>query len=317
MASRTGPGLLFAAGAIILLAGGVAAAAADKRPQLSDETLYQLLYVEPNHYLQSLGNISDVPGSLSRTFLSPAHRRAAGRLRRWMASAGMRTWADQMANVHGIVKASDPEAPTIILGSHYDTVVDGGNNANFTLDIRSRWDKNRKQVIQQLKTTMEAVCARRKLQCRLYVKNEAAAVEANPELVEGLLNATVDAESLVARLLAQARLHAPPAPPPAATCAAPADGGMQGTPCAEPPADTETTDDSDAGADGDVTGDALVSGAGHDAMVFAEVTKMGMLFVRCRDGISHSPLEHVTPDDVAAATATLYRYLRKHLLFNT
>ena len=26
----------------------------------------------------------------------------------------------------------------------------------------------------------------------------------------------------------------------------------------------------------------LVSGAGHDAMVFADVTKMGMLFVRCR-----------------------------------
>lgn len=50
--------------------------------------------------------ISDIPGSLSRTFLSPAHRRAAGRLRRWMASAGMRTWADQMANVHGIVKAA-------------------------------------------------------------------------------------------------------------------------------------------------------------------------------------------------------------------
>ncbi len=26
----------------------------------------------------------------------------------------------------------------------------------------------------------------------------------------------------------------------------------------------------------------MVSGAGHDAMVFAEVTKMGMLFVRCK-----------------------------------
>ena len=37
---------------------------------------------------------------------------------------------------------------------------------------------------------------------------------------------------------------------------------------------------------------------------------------RCRDGISHSPLEYVSPDDVAAATATLYRYLRKELLYN-
>jgi len=34
----------------------------------------------------------------------------------------------------------------------------------------------------------------------------------------------------------------------------------------------------------------------------------------CRDGISHSPLEYVSPEDVAAATATLYQYLRKELL---
>lgn len=34
----------------------------------------------------------------------------------------------------------------------------------------------------------------------------------------------------------------------------------------------------------------------------------------CRDGISHSPLEYVSPDDVAAATATLYQYLRRELL---
>jgi acetylornithine deacetylase/succinyl-diaminopimelate desuccinylase-like protein len=33
-----------------------------------------------------------------------------------------------------------------------------------------------------------------------------------------------------------------------------------------------------------------------------------------RDGISHNPLEHVDPADVAAATATLYQYLRRELL---
>jgi hypothetical protein len=80
---------------------------------------------------------------------------------------------------------------------------------------------------------MEAVCARRELQCRLYVKNEAAAVESSPELVEGLLAATEEAKGLVDRLLAQARLNAPPPPvdassPAAATCQAPADGSMQG-----------------------------------------------------------------------------------------
>ncbi|CAI9284619.1 unnamed protein product [Lactuca saligna] len=36
----------------------------------------------------------------------------------------------------------------------------------------------------------------------------------------------------------------------------------------------------------------LMSGAGHDAMAMSHLTKVGMLFVRCRGGISHSPEEH-------------------------
>ncbi|CAL9051268.1 unnamed protein product [Musa acuminata subsp. burmannicoides] len=42
----------------------------------------------------------------------------------------------------------------------------------------------------------------------------------------------------------------------------------------------------------------LMSGAGHDAMAISQLTKVGMLFVRCRGGISHSPDEHVLDDDV-------------------
>ena len=45
-------------------------------------------------------------------------------------------------------------------------------------------------------------------------------------------------------------------------------------------------------------------------MMFAQV---GMLFVRCRDGVSHSPLEHVDGPDVALATASLYSYLLESL----
>ncbi|WMV15277.1 hypothetical protein MTR67_008662 [Solanum verrucosum] len=45
----------------------------------------------------------------------------------------------------------------------------------------------------------------------------------------------------------------------------------------------------------------LMSGAGHDAMAISHLTKVGMLFVRCRGGISHSPAEHVLDDDVWAA----------------
>ncbi|MEO9324278.1 allantoate amidohydrolase [Nocardioides sp. C4-1] len=43
----------------------------------------------------------------------------------------------------------------------------------------------------------------------------------------------------------------------------------------------------------------LWSPAGHDAMAMAEVTDIGMLFLRCHDGISHHPDENVLEDDVA------------------
>ena len=50
----------------------------------------------------------------------------------------------------------------------------------------------------------------------------------------------------------------------------------------------------------------LPSGAGHDAEMFAGVTDIGMLFVRCGNGgISHSPLETVTAADADIAARVL------------
>jgi len=42
----------------------------------------------------------------------------------------------------------------------------------------------------------------------------------------------------------------------------------------------------------------MVSGAGHDAMVMGEITDFGMIFVRCKDGISHNPKEWANPVDI-------------------
>lgn len=52
-------------------------------------------------------------------------------------------------------------------------------------------------------------------------------------------------------------------------------------------------------ATGDTEPIGLWSRAGHDAMAMAAVTDVGMLFVRCRDGISHHPDESVREVDVA------------------
>jgi allantoate deiminase len=58
-------------------------------------------------------------------------------------------------------------------------------------------------------------------------------------------------------------------------------------------------------ATGDTTPMELFSVAGHDAMAVAAVTDVGMLFVRCAGGISHSPDESVLEADVALAIDAL------------
>lgn len=58
----------------------------------------------------------------------------------------------------------------------------------------------------------------------------------------------------------------------------------------------------------------LPSGAGHDTEEMAKLTsRVSMLWVRCRDGISHSPLEFVTERDVSEAGMALFHFLRNEL----
>ena len=43
-----------------------------------------------------------------------------------MLAAGLQTWTDALGNVHGRLAAKDDKAPVLLMGSHYDTVIDGG-----------------------------------------------------------------------------------------------------------------------------------------------------------------------------------------------
>lgn len=45
----------------------------------------------------------------------------------------------------------------------------------------------------------------------------------------------------------------------------------------------------------------LASGAGHDAVALSKIMPVSMLFVQCKDGISHHPDEFVKFDDICAA----------------
>lgn len=56
----------------------------------------------------------------------------------------------------------------------------------------------------------------------------------------------------------------------------------------------------------------LPSGAGHDAMVMGALCPMGMMFVRCKDGISHNPAESMTEEDAGLAIAILLDFVRAY-----
>lgn len=55
---------------------------------------------------------------------------------------------------------------------------------------------------------------------------------------------------------------------------------------------------------------ALPSGATHDASAMADLGPMAMLFVRCKDGISHNPDEYASPEDMGDAVQVLAQFIK-------
>src|ERR1043166_4261954 len=99
--------------------------------------------------IEALGQISEEPGRLTRTFCSPAMRRANELVGSWMREAGMTVRQDAIGNLighfpSGTITATDHRSPStqhatrntqesphsdeklLLLGSHLDTVRDAG-----------------------------------------------------------------------------------------------------------------------------------------------------------------------------------------------
>lgn len=53
----------------------------------------------------------------------------------------------------------------------------------------------------------------------------------------------------------------------------------------------------------------IVSGAGHDSVYLSSVGPTGMIFVPCKDGISHNEKEHVEPEHLVSGTNVLLHSL--------
>ena len=74
----------------------------------------------------ALARHSELPGGLTRVFLSPEFRAASEAVLGWMREAGMQARVDAIGNVVGRYEGSRPGLPCLMLGSHLDTVRDAG-----------------------------------------------------------------------------------------------------------------------------------------------------------------------------------------------
>jgi len=77
-------------------------------------------------WLEELGAISDESPQLTRTFLSPALGQAKLLVAHWMHDVGMQVFEDAAGNLIGHYDCGNPEASTMVCGSHLDTVRNAG-----------------------------------------------------------------------------------------------------------------------------------------------------------------------------------------------
>jgi N-carbamoyl-L-amino-acid hydrolase len=75
---------------------------------------------------EQLALISERQDALVCSYLSTAHRATAAVIRDWMLGAGLQVEIDAVGNVVGRWSDTALSAPTLLTGSHYDTVVDAG-----------------------------------------------------------------------------------------------------------------------------------------------------------------------------------------------
>ncbi|WP_408890431.1 allantoate amidohydrolase [Novacetimonas cocois] len=69
---------------------------------------------------------SDEAGSLFRPYLGSGYRATLDRIAAWMALADMSVHVDAVGNVVGRYEGAVPDAPALLLGSHVDSVRNGG-----------------------------------------------------------------------------------------------------------------------------------------------------------------------------------------------
>ncbi len=74
----------------------------------------------------ALGLLSEHPGQVTRTYLTPMHKAANEQVGIWMKEAGMAVRVDPLGTIIGRLDGHDPNSATVLIGSHLDSVRDAG-----------------------------------------------------------------------------------------------------------------------------------------------------------------------------------------------
>jgi allantoate deiminase len=69
---------------------------------------------------------TEVPGEITRLFLTPPMHNVHALLRNWMQAAGMTVRVDAIGNLRGFWPGLTPESPRLLIASHLDTVPNAG-----------------------------------------------------------------------------------------------------------------------------------------------------------------------------------------------
>jgi len=73
-----------------------------------------------------MAEFTAMQGGLLRAYLTSEHQQAHQQLAQWMQQAGLETWQDSVGNQWGRKVAKHPTLPTLVIGSHSDTVSNAG-----------------------------------------------------------------------------------------------------------------------------------------------------------------------------------------------
>ncbi len=78
--------------------------------------------------LEHLKQFTSTPGNgCTRLPFTKEARQAVDFLKELMAEAGLKVREDEAGNVFGILEGSDPSLPCVMMGSHFDSVINGGD----------------------------------------------------------------------------------------------------------------------------------------------------------------------------------------------